>query len=314
MKKFLQTLALFLAIPSIAGMAWIAFAVIHDRASYTGALAAPPSARVAVCGDSQTKDALSPELFPGLFNFSTAATTCDQDAMRLQDVLAANPGRFTHAIIDASPLKIGHDESRPVSELNAARVHLLLHIYHLKDSKRPLGSVSRLIRDVIFTRKFNEFRKSILRGKPWRSSMAGAFAPEKERGFLNPKLRAKAEADLAEKADRVNSRPPAVESLQYFAALERQVASVRAAGAKPVFSTMPLSRPLRDAIDPARLAAFSGAMRGLAKRLDVPYLDFLEYDLPLECWHDGNHLNREGADLFTPAFRDAFEKASASVR
>ena len=37
--------------------------------------------------------------------------------------LAENPGRVRRVLLDVSPLKIGYDISRPVSELNAARVH-----------------------------------------------------------------------------------------------------------------------------------------------------------------------------------------------
>ena len=65
---------------------------------------------------------------------------------------------------------------------------------------------------------------------------------------------------------------------------------------------MPLSGPLREAIDPARRAAFTREVRALARRLGVTYLDYLELDLPLECWHDGNHLNRTGAAVFSERF------------
>ena len=195
MTKFISNAFLFLSLPAILGVAWTTFVVVADYRSYTGALAAPPEATVAVCGDSQTKDALDPALVPGLFNFSTAATTCDQDFLRLADLLAANRGRFKYVILDVSPLKIGYSTEKPVSSLNAARVHALLHFYHLTANRRDIGSIGALWRDVVCTRKFNEFRKSILRGRPWRSSMAGAFAPDKEKGFLNPKYRAKALAD-----------------------------------------------------------------------------------------------------------------------
>ena len=60
MTKFISYAILFLALPVILGVAWTACVVVADYRSYTGALAAPPEATVAVCGASQTKDALDP--------------------------------------------------------------------------------------------------------------------------------------------------------------------------------------------------------------------------------------------------------------
>ena len=306
MKKFFSYMTLFLLLPVLVGLGWTIFVVVMDARSYMRALAAPEGTTVAVCGDSQTKDALDPALFPGLFNFSTAATTCDQDLLRLSDLLSRNRGRLRHVLLDVSPLKVGYSTEKPVSELNSSRVHALLYFYHLFEKRRELGSVGALWRDVVCTRKYNEFRKAILRGKPWRSSMAGAFDPEKEQGFLNPKFRARALEDVLEKAERVNRRPPVDLEAPLFGALAESAGLVRAAGAVPVFTTMPLSRQLRSAIEPDRLAAFTAAVRDLATRLDVDYLDYLSYDLPDSCWHDGNHLNRAGAEMFTRRFAADF--------
>lgn len=310
MKKFVSYAILFLGLPALLGAAWTAFVVVADYRSYAGALAAPPGATIAVCGDSQTKDALDPAVIPGLFNFSTAATTCDQDLLRLQDVLVANRGKFRYVLLDVSPLKIGYNTERPVSELNAARVHALLHLYHLSVNRRDFGSVGALWRDVICTRKYNEFRKSILRGRKWRSSMAGAFAPDKERGFLNPRHREKALADAREKANRVNGRAPAAPSLPIFGVLAESVGLVRAAGATPVLTTMPLSAALRREMDPSRLAAFRAAVQTVARRLDVVWLDYLGTDLSDELWHDCNHLNRDGAKAFSKIFAGDFAEAA----
>ena len=302
MRRFLKRLLLFAAFPTVIAVAWTTFVVVMDRRSYVRALPLAEGETVVVCGDSQTKDALDPARIPGLRNFSTAATTCDQDAMRLADVLAANPGKVRRVLLDVSPLKIGYDISRPVSELNAARVHALIHAYHFHDNRRLFGSVLALWRDVIFTRKFNEFRKSILRGKRWQSSLVGGFDPAKRSGFLEKKTAALARKDVTAKAARINDRPPVTSDLPLFGILEEQVALVRAAGAEPVITTMPLSPQLREAIDPVRRAAFTREVRALAHRLGVTYLDYLELDLPLECWHDGNHLNHTGAAIFSDHF------------
>ena len=302
MKKFVSSVLLFFLLPVLLGLAWTAFVVVMDYRSYTGALKMPETATVAVCGDSQTKDALDPAIVPGLFNFSTAATTCDQDLLRLLDLLVANRGRVKYVLLDVSPLKVGYSTERPVSELNAARVHTLLHVYHLPVNRRAFGSVGALWRDVVCTRKYNEFRKSILRGKPWRSSMAGAFDPDKAQGFLNPKYRALALQDVAEKAARVNRRPAATINLPLFGVLAESVGLVRAAGATPIITTMPLSPALCAAFDAEKRAALREAPRDVAVRLGVDELDYLDLRLDAPNWHDGNHLNRTGAAAFSARF------------
>ena len=308
MKKFLTALCLFLLLPAVVGVAWTVFVVVMDYRSYTQSLKMPAGTTIAVCGDSQTKDALDPSRIPGLFNFSTAATTCDQDLLRLSDLLVVNRGRLSYVLLDISPLKVGYSLERPVSELNAARVHALLHVYHLPVNRRALGSVGALWRDVVCTRKYNEFRKSILRGRPWRSSMAGAFGPDKAQGFLNPKYRDIALKDVVEKADRVNRRTAASIDLPIFDILAESVGLVRAAGAVPVVTTMPLAKALRTAFDADKLAAFREATRDVAVRLGVEQLDYLDLDLPDACWHDGNHLNRTGAAEFSVRFAEDLEQ------
>ncbi len=312
MRRFLKRLFLFTAIPAAVAVVWTTFVVVTDRLSYMRALPLAEGETVVVCGDSQTKDALDPARITGLRNFSTAATTCDQDAMRLSDMLAANAGKIRRVLLDVSPLKIGSDLSRPVSELNASRVHALLHFYHFRDNRRPFGSVAKLWRDVVFTRKFNEFRKSILRGKPWKSSLVGGFDPARQEGFLHKKTAELAFEDVKEKAARVNGRPPATPDLLLFGFLTEEIARVRAAGAEPVITTMPLSAPLRESIDPARRAAFTREVRALALRHGVAYLDYLELDLPLACWHDGNHLNRTGAETFSERFARDLQRVEVS--
>lgn len=311
MQRFLTRMFLFAAVPLSLGVAWTAYVVFMDYRSYTAALKLPEGTVIAVCGDSQTKDALDPALIPAFANFSTAATTCDQDILRLSDLLVTNPGKLKYMLLDVSPLKVGYmDETlrkppqppKPVSELNAGRVHSLLHFYHITRNRRPLGSIGAIWRDVVCVRKYNEFRKSILRGKKWRSSMAGAFDPGKEKGFLDARYRERAMSDVLEKAERVNRRDPARLDLPIFSILSESAGLVRAAGAEPVITTMPLSRHLRDAIAPGKLVDFSKSVREIALRLGVPYLDYLTLDLPDECWHDGNHLNRHGAAVFSPRF------------
>ena len=62
----------------------------------------------------------------------------------------------------------------------------------------------------------------------------------------------------------MNKRPPASPAIPLFGLLAESVGLVRAAGAVPVVTTMPLSPALRGAMDPARLAAFRAAMQTVA--------------------------------------------------
>jgi len=308
MRRFLKRLLLFALTPAAIAFTWTAFVVAMDHHSYTQGLKLAEGESIVVCGDSQTKDGLDPAIVKGLHNCSTAATTFDQDAMRLADVLEANPGKVRYVLLDASPLKVGSDMTRPVSELNAGRVHSLLHFYHFRDNRRPYGSVLALWRDVVFTRKFNEFRKSILRGKPWHSSMLGGFDPSDGCGFTSRRHRERAWKDVEGKAARFNSYGAASPELPFFVNLEEQVGRVRSAGAVPVLTTMPLSGHLRKAMNGARLADFTREMESLAKRLDVKYLDYLQLDMAEEFWHDANHLNRAGAGKFSVQFNTDLQK------
>jgi len=311
MRRFAKRLLLFALAPAFVAVAWTVFVVAMDYRSYTMGLKLAEGETVVVCGDSQTKDGLDPSVVTGLHNCSAAATTCDQDKMRLADVLEANPGKVRYVLLEASPLKVGYNPARPVSELNAGRVHSLLHFYHFRDNRRPYGSVLALWRDVVFTRKFNEFRKSILRGKPWRSSMLGGFAPSDGCGFTSRKYAERAAKDVREKSERFNSTEAASPDKPFFANLEEQVALVRSAGAVPVLMTMPLSGHLRNAMDAGRLADFTREVESLAERLDVKYLDYLRLDLPEKYWHDANHLNCDGAKAFSALFYVDFRGIAA---
>ena len=307
MKRFLKRLLLFASVVFVPAATWVALVVALDRSSYVSSLKMPDGASIVVCGDSQTKDALDPAHIPGFFNFSNAASLHDQNMLRLKDLLDANPGRVKVVLVDASPLKLGYNPAKPVSDTEAARVHFLIHVYHLGENLRPIGSWAELVRDVIFTRKFNEFRKSILRGKRWRSSLAGGFDPDKTHGFSNPRYRERALSDVKDKAERVNSLPPADGNELLFDVLEAQIDLVRSYGVVPVLTTMPLSGPLLESVDTTRLDAFTKAVRSLADRKGVGYIDCLRFKTDDSAWHDANHLNRDGAAAFSDAFAQILE-------
>lgn len=312
MKKFLKRLFLFAAVAGVPAAFWCAFVVWMDFSSYGKSLEMPDGAHVVVCGDSQTKDALDPAVVPGLFNFSNAASLHDQNIMRLEDLFKANPGRIDTVLVDISPLKLGYNPSIPLSQTAAARVHFLLHVRHLGENRRSAGSWTALVRDVVFTRKFNEFRKSILRGEKWRSSNAGGFAPDKTHGFTNPRYAKRALADVESKAARVNALPPADGSEKLFSIVSEEIALVRANGARPVLTVMPLSPRLLAAIDPARLAAFRSSVRAFAAKERVSLVDCLDHPTDEGDWHDANHLNRAGAASFSRAFVLLLEAARAA--
>ena len=298
MKRFVGRVLLLLSFPVLLLGSWTAFVVCVDRRSYLKSLEVPSGCDVVVCSDSQTRDGLDPAFMTNLFNFSTAATHPDQNLMRLRDLLARNPGRIRHVLIDVTPIHVGFDERvSPLSDAGSARVHALLHLYHWHDSERPLGSAALLFRDVVLVRKFNEMRKSLRRKYPYRSSLAGGFYSAKTCGFSE--FPEKAEADLAEKARRFNAKQPLSTSSRLMDLMRESAKVVRAAGAEPVFLTTPVSPRLVETFNKEKVMALTNGVAALAAELRAPYLNYLALDLPEKYWHDANHLNLSGAEVFT---------------
>ena len=298
MRRFVLRMALFLAIPAFLAGMWTTIVVFMDYRSYRTSLTLPPGCDIAVCADSQTRDGLNPAFMPGLYNFSTAATHPDQNLMRLKDLLARNLGRLRYVLLDVTPIHVGFDERTvPLSEAGSARVHALLHAYHWRETARPVGSATALFRDVILVRKFHEIRKTLKRKIPYRSSLAGGFFAVKTAGFVD--CPEKAAADMNEKARRFNAKPPLAPSMRIVDILRESVCAIRAAGAEPVFMTTPISSRLRAAFDPTKVQALTNGVAALAAEMDAPYLNYFALDLPMTGWRDANHLNLEGAEVFT---------------
>ena len=307
MTRFIFRIAAFLAIPCALVTVWTLVVVSLDRRSYIESLEVPDGQDVAVCSDSQTRDGLNPEFMPRLYNFSAAAAQPDQNLLRLKDLMARNRGRLRYVLLDVTPIHVGFDErDKPLSSAESARVHALLHVYHWHDAARPLGSIGLLFRDVILDRKFNELRKTLKRKLPYRSSLAGGFCAVKSAGFIEqPK---KANADLAEKVRRFNVKAPWSENSRIADIMRESVKCIREAGAEPVFMTTPLSHPLRAGFDARKVQALTNGVATLAAECGARYLNYLAYDLPLECWRDANHLNLAGAEVFTKRVAEDVER------
>lgn len=305
MKKFTSSILAFASIPCGAALLWSVFVVSLDYRSYRASLTCPAGRDIAVCGDSQTRAALDPDVIPRLFNFSTAATHPDQNYLRLLDMLDANPGKFRYVLLDITPLHVGFDESAsPLSEAGSARVHALIHCYRWSESRRPLGSATLLFRDVVLDRKFNEIRKALRRGRQYRSSLAGGFYAADKAGFSENREEAMSHALAL--AGRFNGKKPFSRNERVVGLLKASVAAVRAAGVKPVVITTPLAPAALRRMDPGKIYSFTNEVAAVARSLDVRYLDCLALDLPESCWRDANHLNKKGAVAFSRKFGELF--------
>lgn len=305
--RFVIRVIAFFSLPTALIAAWIGCVVAMDRRSYRASLLVPEGRDVWICGDSQARDGFDPRVCGRLHNFSCAAAAADQNWLRLKDLLSANPGRKGYVLLDATPVQVGLDERRsPLSESGPGRVHALLHFYHMGDSERPLGSVALLVRDVLLVRKFNEIRKSVLKGRPYVSSLVGGFFSRPTVGFVEHPERAK--MDLLSKANTFNETPRFTSNDRFAEILVGEAEDVRKVGMTPVFISTPISPMLIEAFDKERLSAFTNGIADVARRCGAPYINFVARSFPLECWHDANHLNLDGAERFTREFMSEFAR------
>ena len=309
--KFIARAALFLSIPVSLTAAWTLTVVWIDRRSYEAALALPDGCDVAVCSDSQTSFGLDPKFMPRLYNFSAPAAQPDQNLLRLQDLMDRNGGMLKYVLLDVTPVHVQFDErEHPLSDAGSARVHALLHLYHWRDTLRPFGSVALLFRDVVLDRKFNELRKALKKRRPYASSLAGGFCGVKAAGFIEQEQDAK--EDLEEKAARINGRERWSGESRIADIMRESVKHIRAAGAEPVFITSPFSPPLLAKLDREKMNALTNGIAALATECDARYLNYLDFNIPLEGWRDANHLNITGAELFTRQVSKDMERIAAN--
>jgi len=308
-RKFLLKLLVVASFPCVGMLLWCVFVIALDYRSYHSLIVLPDCCRIVICGNSQSRDALNPLFFPLLHNCSAAATTEDQNLLRLKDVLDANTGNdsLQYVLIDVNCKMIGQDErSVPLSDGGPERVHALLHFYHMRDSKRPLGSITRLVRDVVILRKFSELRKTIMKGRAYRSPLAGGFSRVQTCGFLeHPE---KAESDAKQKADAFNSTNPFDCSTRLAEILRASCLLVREYGREPVFISTPISPMLMQKLDSRRVDAVTNGVATLARECGTAYFNYMSVPFPIDCWRDANHMNVMGAERFTRQFRDDFFK------
>ena len=311
-KHFVFRLLAFAALPTAILVVWTALVVSLDLKSYRSSLSVPADRDVWVCGDSQSRDSLDPRVFTRLRNFSCAASAPDQNLLRLKDLLAANPGRRGYVLLDTSLVQVGLDErNSPLSECGPERVHALLHFYHAFDGVRPFGSVVRLWRDVVLLRKFDELRKCLAKRRPYVCSFAGAFFSPPTAGFIEHP--AKARKDLLRKAQTFNRAEPFAAGQRTADILRESADLVRRAGMTPVFVTTPVSPMLLADLDVSRVCALTNGVAAIAAECGAAYLNCLDVPIPVECWHDANHLNAEGAKLFSEMFSRDFANREAEL-
>lgn len=312
-RYFIFRVLTLLSIPASIALAWIAFVVTLDLRSYRSSLGVPEGRDVWVCGDSQSRDGLDPSIFGRLHNFSTAAAAVDQNLLRLRDLLAANPGRRGYVLIDVTPVQLGFDEREvPLSECGPERVHALLHFYHFGEGSRPIGSVVRLVRDVLIVRKFTEVRKSVFKGRAYMSQLVGCFFSPPTAGFIDH--REKCFRDMRGKADAFNANAPFSEDSRLAEVLREEAEEVRRAGMTPVFMSTPVSPAFMAELDSKLVFSLTNGIERLATSCGAPYINCISEDLPVECWHDANHLNASGAKLFTARFMSKFMELESIIR
>lgn len=309
--RFIVKTVAFFALPVFLFSGWAVFIIFLDYTSYVESLKVPAEKDIVVCCDSQTKDSLDPSLFPRLFNFSTAASTPDQNLLRLRDLMKTNQGKLKYALVDVTPLHTGYDERiEPLADMDSPRVHALLHFYHYRETTRPFGSLTKLFRDVILVRKFHEFRKAIKKGRSFRSSLSGGFDPVKTKGFLD--YPEKARKYLLYRAKKCNANPHYSGTSRLAELLRKQAEEIKKAGMRPLFMTTPVSPMMRKKLDAGALAALTNGVTELAEECGAPYFNYIMCDFPVECWRDANHMNISGASALTKMFRSDFEKYETS--
>lgn len=326
MKKYVLRFALFGLLAVLIFGGWAGTLLWMEISAYSRESRMPPGTLYAVCGDSQTEVGLRPELWPHFFNFSRSAIQLDQIELKALDLLERNPGMLKALLIDVSPRKLSVQSiDRPLLEARNAGKRFMLHVLHPRQSRRSLDGVVVLFRDAILVKRMTKVLKCLRQGRPYESSIGGV-------GGADPKL---TEEDVVRNRSALLSMPAKIgfrdHRDQVVAAIDEHVAEmmswgpidrdaktarcirdmvslVKAHGVMPVLMMTPLSSDYLDKVPKERLDNVRSVMQEIARDCDVPYLDYLELEFPVEEWRDGNHLNCHGAVRFTERVRADVEQ------
>jgi len=243
------------------------------------------------------------KIIDAFFNFSAPGRTMDQAYLAMIDIFAANPGQFKTVVIDISPLAAVDNFDQAISDMGYASQYCLLHWMHPKENRRDMTGQIAVFRDNMVGRRCRLFSR-YLRGKiKFASSVRGQFKP------VNIALAITKPDDFrrqcASKAQEVNGPESVTLESPIFVYAEDVVKIARDNGAEPVILTTPWHPSLLKAVNPEKIAAFEGAVSEFAGRCGCKYVNLLRMAFPDCCWYDANHLNENGAKLFTPMLRNA---------
>jgi hypothetical protein len=305
MKKFLTKSLTFSCILILLTAGWMASIVFVELAAYRKEIKVPDGADILVCGDSQPAHALNPELWPELFNFSKDATLLDQSRLKTIDILAANPGRINTLILDVTPLKYyGNNPSKPLSQEPASVEQMLIYLTHPHESTRPLGNLVQGFRDTILVKKTGKLHRFIKSKRPYISNLKGGYRPYEKSGLRNaPTL---FEKNICRLSNEINTAPETSTETGAFEEWLKTISAARRAGVKRVvLITTPFHPRQISAIKQERIERFLSAVKAFAAENNCDYFNFLDTAIPDFGWRDGNHLNVNGAHIFTEACRKA---------
>lgn len=298
MKRFVIRNLVFFGTLLIVLGSLCAVELYHELAAYAKELAAPDTAEILVCNDSQLEMGVNPEVDAAFFNFSAAGRAMDQARLAVQDVLEANPGRFKKVLIDITPIIAIDAFDQPISKMGFAGQYYLLHWLHPRENTRRMDGQLAVFRDNMVGRRMRLLSRA-LRGKAeFKSSIRGGFKPVDEtlavarpKGFT---------AELDARARAVSRADPVSPQSPIFRHAAEIVSLARAHGAEPVVVTSPWHEALLSACAADRLEAFTAAVSAFAADHGCRYVDMLRLRFPDDCWYDSHHLNVKGAGLFTP--------------
>ena len=309
MRIFLRN-ALKFILPYATALAVIAvWALYSEIKLYRSNIRIAPDVRYVVVGDSQSEMAVDPEYFPHLANHSIAALSLDQSLYKIRDLLSTNADRDFTIILDVSPKRMVHGD-QPLTASDFESRYALLNFIHFFSPRRKIGEPIKILRDRIvksafkhlthkkFTKKRNKLSKN-----PW-----GGFQPRNEKRWLsNPEETAnEARQYISESLTEAASSTEIV--AHNMAILDEIITTVKANGKEIILLTTPWHGSLLDGLSQKLITPFSANMQMLADQHGLKWLNTIEWHTPDDGWLNQNHLNANGAILYTTYLREQISK------
>ena len=315
MKKFLARVILYLVLVVGTIMGVCVLEVAAEIRAYRSELVAPPCARIAMCGDSQLGNSVDPETCPEFFNFSAHGRAPDQAYLAAIDVLRANRGRIDCLLVDLSPAAATWSQDAQFKDMAFSANYWLLHYLHIGENQRDLRGGVRVARDCLVGKRLRHAWRA-LRGKvKFRSSLYGHYTAFSETNRKDSPRRY--HELMVQKAEATRGAADIGFDSAMFTTLAKTVRLAAAEGVEVVVVTTPWHPDLIGRCGEAELDRFVARLSEWTSRRGIRYLNFLKEHFPEECWLDANHLNSNGAKVFTPmllrALRDGDRKHRAAL-